>query len=183
MELKEYLKIITKNAWAILIFAAFGALIAFAISGRASATIQLEQLFFLPAQNVPSQQNSDYYSQERARNFTDTAVAILESPDFAMELTSPGSLSVRKVAPQVIRLTTSANDHQSAKSRLDESVAAFNSKMQELTSSPSYELKAVGSGPHRTFAQPTKKVATIFGALAGGVFALFVIGLKNYFRI
>lgn len=185
MELREFLKIATRNIWAIIIFSVIGAVLAASIATKTSATVHLEQLFFIPAKspNPESQIGTGYYDQETARNFTDTAVAILESPDFAKELKGQGTISVRKVAPQIIRISANAPHLQTAKGQIDEAASTFNRKMVDLSGTTLYELKAVGTGPQRTFSSPSKKVAAIFGVLAGSVFAIFAIGLKNYFKL
>lgn len=190
MELKEFLKIIKKNILFIIITALAGGVIGFSSSGFFPSGYSQSQLFFItqPASQVQTNQEYDfegYYQQEKSRSFTDTAIAILESSDFTSEVLNPQNLlSVRKIAPQVIRITVSSQTPQSLKGQTEKIASSFNSKIIDLTgSTASAQLKAVGRANDSIFSGFNNKILFLFGLLLGTTFALFITGLKNYFKL
>lgn len=190
MELKKFLNIIKKNIIFILLLALFAGFISFFSSGLFSSGYSQSRLFFIAQSisQIPPGQGYNFegfYTQEKSRNFTDTAVAILESSDFANEVLNPqNSLSVRKVAPQVVRITISAQTPQSLNGEIEKIASEFNSKISHLSASTqSAELKPVGEASELTFLGLNSKILFVFGLLLGTTFALFIIGLKNYFKL
>ena len=187
MELRIYLKIILKNLPIILLFAIGGSLIAFLITAKTASGVQLAQLFYIAepqGSSSASYRYEGYYAQERARNFTDTAVSILESPDFAtLVKDSPGSIQVRKMAPQVIRVTASATSETQTASLINAAAGAFNQKMAPLSPAEPLTLKAIGNGPQAVFSGPTRSVSMASGFLLGTLFALLVVGIRTYLKV
>lgn len=198
MELKEYLKVFKKYFAFILLVGLTGALIAYISTKSLPRAYSLTQTFYLaaltstPGRSEPALQSQDiysyegYYAQEKARNFTDTAVAILDSDDFKSDVGEDSqNLAVRKMAPQVIRLTASAPNSQSAQKLMSKTINIFNEKSVTLADSRFVlSLKPISShvpGPSRD--QIDKKIITVFGLLLGFAFATFVVSLKTYFRI
>lgn len=184
MELKEYLEIIKKNILIIVLLTVLGAAVAFYFSQNFQSGYKFEQTLFISPQETSADipQNS-YYSLEKARNFTDTAVAILQSPDFTSSLDVQGSVATRKLAPQVIRITTVAQDRQLAKSLMGEVINSFNTKIKELQPSSIFQINTIGKVPDSQPASPSPKIVLAFGAASGFVVSLIAVGLKTYFRL
>lgn len=190
MELTKFVKIIKNNIVFIIIVALIGALIGFFSADFFSSGYHHSQLFFLmsPPNQTASMQNNlseRYYLQEKSRNFTDTAVAILDSVDFKNEVLSPGdSLAVRKVAPQLIRLDFISPTPDSNNVQLNKVTREFNSKIQSLIeSTPAAQLKPIASVASPVYSSLNSRVLFVFGAVLATAFALFVVGIKNYFKL
>lgn len=180
MELRDFLKILKSNYYFIVIFAVLGILFAWLTTAKISQGYQLSQVFYLHQTENPNDIYGGYYSQEKARNFTDTAIAIIESPDFA---TQAVSLSAKKLAPQVVRITASAKSQQVAKDSLFRANQAINTKLASLNGSDNLKMQPVGDVNFSSQTVLDKKIVLVFGTAVGTIFAIFVIGLKTYFRI
>ena len=117
-----------------------------------------------------------YYAQETARNFTDTAIAILSSHDYKTTILAPGqTLTVRKLAPQVIQVTATAAGAQETSQLIAKAIGNFNRQFTEL--------HPVGQAQEPKFAAAGKKILAAAGLVLGFTFAFFVVSLKEYFRI
>ena len=187
MELKEYLKILQKNAHLIALFVVLGAALAIVFASKFNKGPRYEQLFFLtsPKETQDTAYRFEgFYAIEKARNFTDTALAIIASPDFKNEVTTEGNtLSARKIAPQVVRLSISAANLDSAKSTMNRTRDRFNQKIVDLTGASEFQLKPIGTVIVPVASRPAPEALIIFGAIAGVVFALVTIGFKTYFKL
>lgn len=185
MELKEYLKIFRKYLALIAALSFIGMSLAFAFARRIPQGYQDSQTFFISPQSAAIQMYEGYYGQEKARNFTDTAVAILDSPDFKSEVQGTNeAISVRKMAPQVVRLTATSKSSAAAKNLLDKTVNSFNSKLQSLSGSQAQiQLKAIGRAQGPSTVAVNRKVFALVGLIAGFAFATAAISLKTYFKI
>ena len=190
MELKDFLKILKSYLAVIIVLAIIGAASGFYSTRYFSSGYHHTQDFFLVDPSVQSIsveniKSENFFAQEKARDFTDTAIAILESPDFKGEVLNYGdTLIVRKLAPQIIRLTYVSQNADAGNSQLQNITQKFNSKIQTLTeSTQASELKAIGNSQMPSYSSLNKSVLAVAGVLLGTIFALFVIGLKNYFKI
>lgn len=175
MELKAFLKILSKYLLLILAFAILGLIAAYALA-KAPQGAQVEQLFFIPPSADSADLQAAYYGQETARNFTDTAVSILESADFRSSVPAQGQITARKVAPQLIRISATANDAGAAKNLMETTINSFNQKFPQ-------KLSAVGQGPHEVIPRPSKHIMLAAGLITGIIFALFVVSIKEYFKV
>lgn len=184
MELKAYLKTFKKYFYFITVLCFFGAFIGFFVSAR-QPTGQIASNIYL-IKTVPTAGDSTYdydgyYRQERARNFTDTLVAMLKSAAFAGDILVPGqSLKVEKEAPQLISISAFAATPNDAHNLLQSFETNSNRKITEffhgeLVVEPASE-PAIGQK-----SSLPKAVYTFAGLLLGLAFALFVITLKEYF--
>src|SRR3989344_4816618 len=120
MELKFYLQIIKKNLALIASLALIGAFSAYFSTSFLESGYKATGTFYLSNNSSNEDQqryNFDgYFSQSTAINATDTTVAILTSSDFQKEFSgSQASVGVRKIAPQVIEITTTSQDQQLSK--------------------------------------------------------------------
>lgn len=183
MELKKILTIFKKNVVYLLVFVVIGAVVG-AYLGKNYKDVPHAQLdVFLTPKNVPKvQANDNYYLQEEARNFTDSAVVILESPDFAKGLTQSGeTISASKLSAQLIRLTASALSDERASALLNDTINKFNTKIPELTAEDrTVLLKPIATEPRNFTPAVNTKVLILTGALFGFLFAAFVISLREY---
>lgn len=191
MEFKLYLKV-AKRYWLFIVAASLaGALLAtFAVSKMPQSYV-LTQTFFItpaPVQNFAQYHFEAYYAAEKARNFTDTAVAILNSADFGGQVVAGGqTLQVRKLAPQVIQIKAVAANPNEAKQLMARTVNTFNTKFifgQPLPADPgSFGLKEVAPAGEPIRQLVKRQVASAAGLVLGLAFAVFVVSLKSYFKI
>lgn len=185
MELRQYLKVFKKNFLVVVVLCIFGLLLGYFLAMSRSEGFQQDQTLYIAPQTTDTQNYEGFYGQEKARNFTDTAVAILESPDFKAEIQGSGeSLSVRKIAPQVIKITTTAKDPQGAKNLMAKVTSTFNSKLQTVSNNQAkIELKELGKLQEPAPIIINKKVSTLAGLVLGFAFAILAISLKTYFKL
>lgn len=186
MELRQYLKILQKNIVFILTISLSGAILAVLVTRSLPSGYQKSQTFFLSQPEGEAGQLPEYYAQEKARNFTDTAVAILDSPDFKREVVSPGQdLAIRKTAPQIIRITIAAQSSQSAQELMASVTNTFNSKLATLLQNQGgiSQLKEIGVSQDPERKVMDKKVFTISGLILGFAAAITAISLKTYFKL
>lgn len=183
MELRELVKIIRKNS--IFLFAAMlgGFLLAILLTQKLPSGTKAQKLIFL----VPKEENTSstyrfdgYYSQEKARNFTDTAVAILENT--ALTQGTQGQTEIKKIAPQLIKITVSSTSTQEAQMALAKADELSRQKIEDLTNL-SITTKALSQKPDIFAFSPSKKIYATAGMLLGLIFASLIIGLKDYFRL
>lgn len=196
MELKEYLKIIKKNLLLIAIVTLLSLLIGNFASKKLESGFRLEESFILLQANQPGGSNtqigqqiesadfSGYYAQEKARNFTDTAVAIFQNPDFSNHLTSPGAvISAQKLAPQLFKVTITSKNISEAKFDLDFLVLQFNQKLKSLSSQDFLQIAPLGTPKEPFISKFDPKIITTASALLGLTLSLFIIAIKSYFRL
>lgn len=186
MELRQYLKILRKNFVFVLTTSVLGAMLAILVTRSMPSGYQMGQTFFLSQPEGESAPLPEYYAQEKARNFTDTAVAILDSPDFRQKVVSSGQdLKVRKIAPQVIRITATAQSSQSAQELMAKATNAFNSKLAALgqNQKEGLQLKEISTSQEPEPKVVDKKVFAISGLILGFAAAIAAISLKAYFRL
>jgi len=188
MELREYIRLLRKNIGAVIVLVLFGALLSLLISAKLPSGYSQSQTFYIVAPKETSREFYDYegyFGQQKARDFTDTAVVLLGSDDFRREVNiSDVSLTARKVAPQVIKLTTTAKSASEAKDALEKTSQSFNQKLVSLAGQDqALQIKPVGQVQPGYFTSPNKKILAVFGASLGFVFAVLVISLKTYFKV
>lgn len=188
MELKNYLALLKNYLPLIIICSALGGIFAYFGASRLPKGFSLSQTFYvsLPAsQNYQTYSFEGFYAQEKARNFTDTAVAILESADFKTQIiTKNESVSARKLAPQIIRITATAQNQAETTQILDTVLTSFNRKIEALSAAPaSPQLKEITESQTPVQIKLKTGVTTAAGFVLGLVFALLVISLKTYLKI
>lgn len=176
MELKEYLKVYKKYWVLIIIIAVLSAVLAFFYSRQLPTGYKNSQTFFLSPQ-TGSTNLETFHAQEKARNFTDTAVAIISSPDFKSQITTGGeSLAVKKLAPQVLQITTFSTNPENSKILTKKAISLANEKF-------STNLVEVESALEPADVAQKKYIYVLAGLVAGLAFAIFAISLKTYFKI
>lgn len=171
----------------IIILSVCGAAIGYNLAKFLPSGYKQTQLFFLTPETAQDQDTNlgKYFIQENSRNFTDTAVAILQSTEFQSEVLKPGQvLTVRKIAPQVIRLTYTHSTLNSDDPKLIDVAGHFNQKIENLLqSTSSAQLKPIEQVSEPSFSALNKYVLLAGGFLIGALFAVFIIGLKVYLKL
>lgn len=188
MELKVYLKVFSIYWVLIAVLTLLGATFGYFYTRHLPSGYRATQTFFIaPAPTpygagpVPSSQfNLEANSaQEKARNFTDTATAIIASSDFQSQITSSGqTLTVRKNAPQVLTISAHAPTGEEASALMVKSKELFNSRF----GSPGATLEEIGPAQTPQTILGTPLIYTLAGAILGFGFAIFAISLKVYFK-
>jgi len=180
MELKEFIRLFKKNALAVIFFILIGLVLSILISAKLPSGYNQSQTFYIvePKENAGDFYDYEgYYGQQKARDFTDTAVAILQSENFP-------NLTVRKVAPQVIKLTATAESADESENLLDRVKGSFNQELVSLSGQDqALQIRPIGQVQPASFVSPNKKLLAVFGASLGFVFGVLVVGLKTYFKV
>lgn len=184
MELKDLLKIVKSNLIVLILTAALGAVLAGALSVRQPAGVKAQALIYVNIE-MPQTQSvytyDGYYTQERARNFTDTAATLIQESNLGANLGPKDSYSVKKLAPQILRLTVYSTNQQGAFDVLKKVEDAAGAKVSKLTNGE-INLKIVDE-PRASGFGPSRKIYILAGVVAGLAFAILVVSFKTYFDI
>lgn len=195
MELNQYLKIIRRNLLFIAATTAIALLLGNFVSRQIKHGFALEQSFVLitvagqPPNVQPNQPStyydySGYFEQEKARNFTDTAVAIFQSQDFARTIISPtSSVTVQKSAPQVLKVTINSQNISEAKFDMDRLTLQFNQKLLSLSPQDSLQIVPIGTPQEPVLSKFDPKIITAASALLGTTISIALIAIKSYFKL
>lgn len=193
MELKAYTKILRKNFLFIVICVAIATAISYYAAQKSQNGYKLEQTYFIaqtqsqpssPDQQIPPSGYGNYYQQETARNFTDTAVSILQSPDFISLYTqSPHNVTTQKVAPQVLRISITSPTAAEAQFLLDRLIIGFNQNLKSWAPANTVELKAIGQSQEPFINGLDTKIIVAAGAVLGFALAVCVVAVKAYFKL
>src|SRR3989344_6254058 len=149
MDLREIYKLLRSQIYFVVALVLFGAIIGAQSAKFFPSGYSKSQLFFLTITQAQNQTQNNYftpyYAQENARNFTDTAVALMASQEFLEEVLPEGaSVTIRKVAPQLIRITAQSPNPADLNSPLERVSQAYNQKITEVSPNAyASQLKAV----------------------------------------
>jgi len=177
MKIKEIITIIKENVIFISVVVILFALLAYLSTSFKKPGYTQDRTVFLKIQQSTS---SDRLPDIQA--LTDTAVAILSSRDFQNSTGAPAAVSVKKIAPQVISISSSAQTGQMASQAVEKTITEFNNVSSNLINySP--VLQSIGSQPEPGKALLNNKVLTVFGALVGFIIALSTITISRYLRL
>jgi capsular polysaccharide biosynthesis protein len=185
MELKDYIRIVRKDIFLVIVLSLGSLFMALLITNSVPQGYSQTQTFFVASPKELSFQNlGPYYAQENARNFTDTAIAILESPDFIAQVSGEGRISIRKMAPQVIRITATARDAAKTHSLMQNTLSTFNSKMASISDNQYQpQLKEIGRAPDPSKIPLDKKVFAVAGFTFGLAASVVALSLKTYLKL
>ena len=186
MELRELASILRKNWPIIAALSLAGVLIALILTKSMSKNYVMTQTLFVAAKQQPQETAGTlpaYYDQEKARNFTDTAVAILQSPDFKNSVLGPSeSASTKKEAAQVITISASAPTQRATSQLMEKTITTFNNNLINLNNQETF-LKQVGKSQEPHIPALNRKVYLLAGLLLGLAASVAAISLKTYFRL
>jgi len=189
MDLREIYKLIRNQIYFVIALILFGAIIGAQSAKFFPSGYSKSQLFFLTTAPVPDAgENSyfaPYYAQENARNFTDSAVALMASQEFLEEVLPEGaSVTIRKVAPQLIRITAQSPNPADLNSPLERVSQAYNQKITEVSPNAyASQLKAVSQPTAPAFYALNAQILAAAGAVLGLMSSLIVVGLKVYLKL
>lgn len=185
MELKEYLEILKKNLLFIIFLAALGAVIAYLLTSNFRGGERAQKHYLLVSEAASGGELSSGLIYREPLDLTDTAVAILATYDFKKEiLKHQENLIVKKEAPLVLNLQAQAGQRERAYQIIQAAAANFNQKIAGLLGQNNQiRLMEIGSSYESLMPVLDKKITTAFGFLLGATFAIFVIGLKTYFKV
>ena len=194
MELKDLIKIIKNNLVLIGAITLVCVLLAYIYSSQRASGYNAAQTYLIDTQEATNSPQisslgqppnfDSFYKQEKARNFTDTAVAIIQSADFQNGLiSSRDSISVQKIAPQIIKIVTVSQNLNQAQALSGEIPSAFNQKIKNLLPNQPPQLVPLGSTSQTYSTTSQRKFYLLFGAVAGLALGIFVTGLKTYLKL
>lgn len=191
MDLREYIKILKKNFLTLIILTAISLAIGLIYSQKTQPGHKLEQVFIISSQESQISQQQALQSpikselrspQDEARDFTDTAVALIQSKGLNQFETNT-SISVEKLAPQLIKITVVAPNAQEVKVQMERTVIDFNRDLKALIKDNPLEIKAVGGTPSASLNKIDSQIVLSTSFFIGLTFSVLVISLKNYFKL
>lgn len=183
MELNIYLKLIKKNFIFIIIFAVVGTLLGFYSTGFLPSGYSQNQTFFVSETEI-EKNPSLLTNQDKALNYTDSAVSIIQSEDFLLSAQITNSqIEAKKLAPQVIKLTSISHSSETSKQDLSTAVLKFNEKTQQLLGNKSIQLTPIGPAPNPTYFALNSKILAMFGATIGIISSAAILALVSYLKL
>ncbi len=180
MYLDDCIKIVKKNFIFILTITILGAFTAFMSTSFIKSGYNTQQTMFLSVEKT----NPNVIESIDLHALTDTAIALISSQDFQQSVDAAGATSqAKKLAPQVLVISTTSPSKQITKSAHDQIISLFNSRASELIKNAKVELIPTGKA-----ADPTKKIFNSkilagFGALIGFAISLTIISISRYFKV
>jgi capsular polysaccharide biosynthesis protein len=188
MELKEYLRILKKEKYTLIVTVILSLAIGFIYSVNQTPGYKIERTFLIEAtrsavgkQTGSPADSSMISTQEEARNFTDTAVALLKDKS---SLARPNiSISAQKEAPQLIKVIVTAQNPQEAKVSLQKTTDSFNQMVRNLIQESIITLKPIGAEPEAVQNIIDINIILPLSFMAGLTLATLLISLKTFFRL
>lgn len=181
MDLKDYIKILTKNAFFIIVLTLIGTTVAFTSTRFLKPGYKNEMVYFLV---INGSENSLSSQRLDPTNTTDTVVAVLTSPDFINETAvDPLSLDAKKLAPQVIKLTLTSSSPQLSKNSQAPVADKFNQKLATLVPDASLKLEPIGVESQSYQNILNSKILAVFGAVVGLLASLITIAVVRYLKL
>lgn len=182
MEANQIIKIVKKNIAFLLILASVGAILGYYSNKLLPSGFKQTQVFFVT--NSHKQESSNFIGQDPAINFTDSAANIIPSPDFLVSAQIyQSTVEVKKLAPQLLRITVTSAQAAQSQQDLDALVTGFNAKIPQLTGDDSIQLTPVGASPQAAYFALNAKILTLFGALLGTIVAITIVAVFQYLKL
>jgi len=186
-ELKDYLKFIQKSFWLVGLFAIFGLVAAAVYNSQLQPKYQQTFLLYLVSKTVDSQ-FSGYYSQLAARDFTDTAIGILQS-EAVSKLTAEKpvgdgfgvSVSFRRSQPQLIEVIAQSPNLKSLTGFAENFQQLANGVLESLgQNQPDFEVRMVGETQAPSKIENPIVLNLIVGFGLGAVVGLITSAIRQY---
>lgn len=187
MELEEYLRILKKEKLTIAVIIILSVIIGFLYSVKQTPGYKVSQTFLIEATRSAVNQpeytsgSSTISTQEEARNFTDTAVALLKEKN--SDTPAQISVSAQKEAPQLVKIIVTAQNSLEAKLYVQKTAEIFNQKVKNLVSESIITIKPVNSEPEAIQNNFPTYIIMPLSFMAGLTLATLLISLKTYFRL
>ncbi len=188
MELKKYFKTVKNDFVLALAIGLIIGIVSYFSAPHIQSGFRSQKTFYLASSDTQSAQGYNfggYFSQSTAINETDTAVAVLESPDFQSLI--PGSnaaIATRKLAPQVIQITITSKNADITRQVMERLPNLFNLKMHDLNpNGPNLSLNKISDEVVTSYHSINSKFVSIAGFIFGMILAFLILGLKTYLEI
>lgn len=180
MELINYINILKKHLAFILTLSILGAMVAYTSTSFIKSGVVFERTLFLKI--IENDSNSN--TQLDVSALTDTSVAYVGSADFLNSAnTHQAAVSVRKLAPQIIRLTVTSPSPETSREVSQNVVGIFNNRAKDLTTTAQVELLQTGEPNEPAKQVLNRQILAIFGAFIGATLSLVILMLSQYFRL
>lgn len=186
MELKKIIESLKPYFLFLIILGIVGGIIGAKSASFFPQGYRQSQLFFVTEPSAIDSQDSvgAYFKQEKERNFTDTAAAIIQDPNFSNEVfAAQVSLSVRKLAPQVVRITAQSPHKESLYGTFQKISTAFNTKINQLSISQANQITPIFEPENLSYFALNKFVLAASGVILGLISGIMVSALKIYFKV
>ncbi|MEK7581456.1 MAG: Wzz/FepE/Etk N-terminal domain-containing protein [Patescibacteria group bacterium] len=182
MEIKDLTSQIKKNLIFIAIITLVASSVGFSSTKFLKSGYQQQTLLFVKVQDKNTL--SENSPRVDSSNLTDTTVAILQSPDFASGADlGESQLEVRKMAPQVIRITVTAKNKDVSSQTSTKVIYSYNEKIKNLVPQANIELVGVGIPNDPTRQVLNSKIMAAFGASLGFIASLSILALAKYLKL
>lgn len=181
MEARVVFYNLVKSWLILLIFCIFGVITALLYSLSDESTYTASTLLYLRPQAASSTSEGDYFAQERLGSFTDTFASLISSEEGQEE--AGVAFRVRKIAPQLLRISTTAQSEIAAKENLARTLNYSEEELNSLTApsdnfvslqKTNEDLRVIQRVSHTPL---NLLVGLILGSLLGAVF----VALREYF--
>ncbi len=183
MELKIYIKLIQKNLIFIGILTVIGIVLGFYVAGFLPSGYKQNQTLFV-SETEKNETPNPLLKQDRALNYTDSAVSIIQSEDFLLSAQITNSqIEAKKLAPQVIKITLTSQSAEISKQDLSTIILKFNEKTQQLLGDKSIQLIPIGPTPTPNHFALNNKILASFGALIGIISSAAILALVSYLKL
>jgi capsular polysaccharide biosynthesis protein len=185
MELKDLITQLLRNFFVILIFTTIGLVAAIVFNQNQREVFSASLLLYLKPTLVSglkeANSSADYYGQLRVRDFSDTLIAFLLQPEIQKEIGR--KFQLKKLTPQVLRLTLEEGQAEQAKKVVLEVAAKIKerSKKFEEEEKSFFEVEILTPSPSLEKIDPPKILNLITGLLLGFVLGILTISAKIYF--
>lgn len=181
MEARVVISVLFRH-WIIIFFAVvIGLLGGFLYSLLQRETYVASVMLYLKPRIDLESQEKDYFAQLRSRDFTETLVALLSSEDSQKE--AGVAFKPRKVAPQLIKISTVALSESEVKEDIEEARVFSENKLNKLAgeADPFLSLTKVSKEPFISKTSTKPILSTIVGLFLGFTLGAVFVALKVYF--
>lgn len=202
MELKNIIKIVKRYGKFVVLTSLLFGVAAFVISVNLPPTYSASVVIYVRGQvAAPSKDFFTYegfYSQQTAKEFTDTVAGLAKSQDIikkALESLGKssevknikdiqGALSVRKTAPQLVQLTINNADGEEATKAVTALGSAISERVSELNKEGGVliSMQPLDSAPIVEEQKPSVALNILIVALIGLLLSVVVVFIKEYLR-
>src|SRR3989344_2661156 len=133
MDIRDYFQILKKNLAFIIFLAVLGAMIAYLLTSHFVGGERVQKHYLLVQEQLSISGPDGLLIYQEPVDFTDSAVAILETYDFKVQiLKNQENLIVKKEAPQVLNLQAHAGQKERADEIIRAAVVNFNEKVADI---------------------------------------------------
>lgn len=178
MNIKSVIDFLKQNLIFILIVVVLFATIAYlSTSFKKPGYTHTRTVFLKVELNNASSQIPDIQST------TDSAVALISSRDFQNSTGSSVPTQAKKLSPQVVSLTATADSADSANQSVEKTISTFNTKSSQFFSFANVTISPLGPQDTPSKQLLNNKILAIAGGVIGFVVALSTIAVSKYFRL